>query len=51
MKHGVEAKNYDDIAKAEHLKPLEVRGDLDIYLINQNISYVLTLTARKVVKM
>lgn len=24
MKHGVEAKNYDDIAKAEHLKPLEV---------------------------
>ncbi|KAE9417808.1 hypothetical protein Angca_003228 [Angiostrongylus cantonensis] len=24
MKHGVEAKNYDDIAKAEKLKPLEV---------------------------
>uniref|UniRef100_A0A0B7AAU6 GOLD domain-containing protein n=1 Tax=Arion vulgaris TaxID=1028688 RepID=A0A0B7AAU6_9EUPU len=24
LKHGVEAKNYDDIAKAEKLKPLEV---------------------------
>lgn len=24
MKHGVEAKNYEDIAKAEKLKPLEV---------------------------
>ncbi|KAK6039883.1 hypothetical protein COOONC_22610 [Cooperia oncophora] len=24
MKHGVEAKNYDDLAKAEKLKPLEV---------------------------
>jgi hypothetical protein len=24
IKHGVEAKNYDDIAKAEKLKPLEV---------------------------
>lgn len=24
MKHGVEAKSYDDIAKAEKLKPLEV---------------------------
>ncbi|KAK6038990.1 hypothetical protein COOONC_23505 [Cooperia oncophora] len=23
MKHGVEAKNYDDLAKAEKLKPLE----------------------------
>ena len=25
MKHGVEARNYDDIAKAEKLKPMEVR--------------------------
>jgi len=25
MKHGVEAKNYEDIAKAEKLKPLEVQ--------------------------
>ena len=24
LKHGVEAKNYDDLAKAEKLKPLEV---------------------------
>jgi len=24
LKHGIEAKNYDDIAKAEKLKPLEV---------------------------
>lgn len=24
MKHGVEAKNYEDLAKAEKLKPLEV---------------------------
>lgn len=24
MKHGVEAKNYDDLAKAEKLKPLEI---------------------------
>jgi len=24
MKHGIEAKNYEDIAKAEKLKPLEV---------------------------
>ncbi len=24
IKHGVEAKNYEDIAKAEKLKPLEV---------------------------
>ncbi|KHJ80884.1 hypothetical protein OESDEN_19436, partial [Oesophagostomum dentatum] len=24
MKHGIEAKNYDDVAKAEKLKPLEV---------------------------
>ena len=23
-KHGVEAKNYDDLAKAEQLKPLEM---------------------------
>jgi hypothetical protein len=27
IKHGVEAKNYDDIAKAEKLKPLEVWCD------------------------
>ena len=26
MKHGVEAKNYDDLAKAEKLKPMEVRA-------------------------
>ena len=33
MKHGVEARNYDDIAKAEKLKPMEVRGvgKLDLY--------------------
>lgn len=24
LKHGVEAKNYEDLAKAEKLKPLEV---------------------------
>lgn len=24
MKHGVEAKNYEELAKAEKLKPLEV---------------------------
>lgn len=24
MKHGVEAKNYEDLAKADQLKPLEV---------------------------
>lgn len=24
MKHGVEAKNYEDIGKAEKLKPMEV---------------------------
>lgn len=24
LKHGVEAKNYDDLAKAEKLKPMEV---------------------------
>lgn len=28
LKHGVEAKNYEDIGKAEKLKPLEVTNNL-----------------------
>ena len=33
VKHGVEAKNYDDIGKAEKLKPLEV-GYFKIWYYN-----------------
>lgn len=43
MKHGVEAKNYDDLAKAEKLKPLEVElrrlEDLSDSIVN-DFSYM-----------